>query len=114
MLQEQILQKSTEALKRRKLRGLKCLARYACTGVSGYFYNWKRNFFIRKYKGANFIRALLLRHYRKSIHAAVSHWKKGTLFKNLHDCQRHVEEQEMTIEQVQNRLYTLTDEVTVE
>lgn len=56
----------------------------------------------------------MLRHYRKSIHAAVSHWKKGTLFKNLHDCQRHVEEQEMTIEQVQNRLYTLTEEVTVE
>lgn len=56
----------------------------------------------------------MLRHYRKSIHAAVSHWKNGTLFKNLFDCQQFVDEQEMNIEQVQNQLYTLTDLVNVE
>lgn len=40
-LNQEWLEIATKALKQRKIRGLKCLARNSCVGAAGYFNKWK-------------------------------------------------------------------------
>ena len=67
-LNNEFLEIAAKALRQRKIRALKCLARNSCVGAAGYFNKWRMiNHSFKTFTGS-WLRSFLTRQYRALTH----------------------------------------------
>lgn len=71
---------ATRSLKKRKIRGMQCLARYSLSGAAGYFNKWRQINFYLKNRSGEYLKSFLFRIYRSTMHKAVLCWRNGVRF----------------------------------
>lgn len=82
-IQSDILGIATQTLKKRKIRGMKCLARYSLSGAAGYFNKWRQINFSLKNRTGDIMKSFMMRIYRQTMHKAVLRWRNGLRFYQL-------------------------------
>jgi hypothetical protein len=91
-VRDDILRVATEALKQRKLRGLRCFARFSLVGAGSYFLKWKRIQVQLKEKGGHVMITHMVRLYRTLLHQGVLRWRNGVRYRDLTDQANEFEE----------------------